>query len=185
MLKKILIGVAAVIVALAVVIALQPSTFHIERSTSVSAPPSIVFAQVNDFHAWQAWSPWEKLDPNMKRSFEGPASGVGAKYAWVGNDDVGKGSMTIQQSDAPSRVAIQIEFIEPIAATNTATFTFTPAGATTKVTWAMDGKNDFAGKAFDLFMSMDKVVGADFERGLAALKSVAESAPKGDTQAAK
>lgn len=178
MLKKILIGIGAAFVLLLVVIALQPPTFHIERSISMAAPPEVAFAQVNDFHAWKAWSPWEKLDPNMQRSFDGPSSGVGAKYAWVGNKEVGEGRMTIEKSTPGQEVAIKLEFLKPFAATNTATFTFSKAGDGSKATWAMDGEKNFMAKAFHLFMSMDKMIGPDFERGLAAMKTSAEAAAK-------
>lgn len=177
-LKKVLIGVAAVLGILLIVIATRPSTFHIERSTTMSAPPESAFAQVNDFRAWSAWSPWDKLDPGMKRTYEGAPSGAGARYGWTGNDKVGEGRMTIEKSERPSLISIKLEFIKPFASTNQTTFSFAPAGGGTKVTWAMDGHNDFMGKAFSLFMDMDKMVGADFERGLAAMKTAAESAPK-------
>jgi hypothetical protein len=177
MLKKILFAVAAALAVLVLVIALQPATFHVERSALIAAPPEVVRARVDDFHSWSAWSPWEKLDPNMKRSYEGPPSGVGAKYAWVGNNEVGEGRMTIEKS-GPSQVAIKLEFLKPFEATNIATFTFTPAAAGTKTTWAMDGKNNFMSKAFHLVMDMDKMIGADFERGLAAMKSAAEASTK-------
>jgi hypothetical protein len=178
MLKKILIGVIALIVLLVIVIATRPADFKIERSATVAAPPAVVFAQVNDFHAWPAWSPWEKLDPGMKRTHSGAPSGVGALYAWEGNDDVGEGRMTIEKSVEPSIVGIKLEFIKPFAATNATTFTFTPDGPGTKVTWAMEGKNNFAAKAASLFMDMDQLVGGDFERGLAAMKAVSEGASK-------
>ncbi len=178
MLKKILIGVAAVIVLFVIVVMTRPAEFKIERSTTVSAPPEVVFAQVNDFHAWPAWSPWEKLDPGMKRTHSGAPAGTGAAYAWQGNDDVGEGRMTIEKSDAPSTIGIKLEFLKPFAATNQTTFTFANTGGGTKVTWAMEGKNNFAAKAFSLFMNMDKLVGGDFERGLAAMKAVSESAAK-------
>jgi hypothetical protein len=178
MLKKILIGVGALLGLLLVVIALQPETFHVERSISMAASPDAAFAQVNDFHAWSAWSPWEKLDPTMKRSYDGAAQGVGAKYAWVGNKDVGEGRMTIEQSEPSSKVVIKLEFLKPFAATNTATFTFTKTPAGNKTTWAMDGNNNFVSKAFSLVMNMDKMIGPDFERGLAGIKAAAEAAPQ-------
>jgi len=174
MLKKILIGVGAALVLLVVVILLQPPTFHIERSIVMAAPPEAAFAQVNDFHAWSAWSPWEKLDPNLERSYDGPPAGVGAKYAWVGTKQVGEGRMTIEQS-GPSGIVIKLEFLKPFAATNTATFTFTKTAEGTKTTWAMDGNNNFVSKAFHLVMNMDKMIGPDFERGLASMKAAAEA----------
>lgn len=174
MIRKFLLLLVAVIVILVVVIATRPATFHIERSASIAAAPAAVFAQVNDFHNWAAWSPWEKLDPQMKKTFEGPAAGAGASYGWVGNEEVGEGKMTIQNSAAPSSVAIKLDFIKPFPASNDVTFTFAPEGAGTKVTWGMDGTNNFMMKAFSLFGGMDKMIGSDFERGLAALKSTTE-----------
>jgi uncharacterized protein YndB with AHSA1/START domain len=183
MLRKILIGIAAVIVLFLLVVASRPSTFQIERQTSIAAPPDVVFAQVNDFHAWGAWSPWEKLDPTMKKTFRGPNAGAGSVYEWVGNDKVGEGRMTIEKSDPSSHIAIKLEFLKPWTATNMTTFAFAPEGAgSTKVTWAMSGENNFMAKGFSLFMNMDKLIGGDFERGLAALKVAAETA-KGRAQA--
>ncbi len=178
MLKKVLIGVAAAILLLLVVIATRPATFHIERSATMPVAPESAFAQVNDFHAWSAWSPWEKLDPNMKRTHGGAPSGVGATYAWLGNDEVGEGRMTIEKSEPGKLVQIKLEFLKPFAATNTATFSFSPSGNGTKVTWAMDGNNSFVSKAFHMVMDMDKLIGSDFEKGLAAMKAAAETAPK-------
>src|SRR5688572_23872990 len=178
MLKKILIGVAAAFLLLVIVIATRPAEFRIERSTAISAPPEVVFAQVNDFRAWPAWSPWEKLDPGMKRTHSGAPSGVGAKYAWTGNDDVGEGRMTIEKSDPGKEVVIKLEFLEPFEASNTTTFTFTPNSSGTKVNWAMEGNNNFMGKMFSLFMDMDEMVGKDFEKGLAGMKTAAEATPK-------
>ena len=178
MLKKIAIGFGVLVAVLLVVTATRPATFHIERSAAFAAPPNAAFAQVNDFHAWQAWSPWDKLDPNMKRSYEGPKQGVGAKYAWAGNDEVGQGRMTITRSDEPSLIELKLEFLKPFETTNKTTFRFEPSAGGTKVTWAMDGENNFMGKAFSLFMDMDSLVGSDFERGLEAMKGRAESAAK-------
>lgn len=176
-LKKLAIGLGAVVGVLVVVVATRPATYHIERSISVSAPPEVVFARVNDFHAWSAWSPWAKVDPAMKQAYEGAPSGEGAVYTWAGNNDVGEGKMTIAKSDKPSQVRVNLEFYKPMASTSTATFTFTPGpDGTTKVTWAMDGENNFAGKAVSLFLNIDKVLGAQFEQGLAAMKSEAEAA---------
>jgi hypothetical protein len=183
MLKKILMGVAAALALLLLVIALQPATFHIERSITMSASPEAAFAQVNDFHAWSAWSPWEKLDPSMQRSYGGAPSGVGAKYAWVGNKEVGEGRMTIEKSE-PTRIQVKLEFLKPFTATNTATFTFAKTAEGTKTTWAMDGNNNFVSKAFHLVMDMDKMLGPDFEKGLAAMKATAEAAPKAPSVAA-
>jgi uncharacterized protein YndB with AHSA1/START domain len=184
MLKKVLIGVAVVLVGFVLVVSTRPATFHVERSTTVSAPPDAVFAQVNDFHAWPNWSPWEKMDPGMKKTFSGAPSGQGSVYAWAGNDKVGEGRMTIEKADKPSLLSIKLEFLKPFAATNTATFTFAPAAEGTKVTWAMDGNNNFMSKAFQLFMDMDKMIGKDFEQGLASMKAAAEAAPKPSADAA-
>jgi hypothetical protein len=159
---------------LAVVIASRPAAFRIERSIVIAAPPAAPFARVNDFHEWPAWSPYERKDPQMKRTYDGPRSGPGAVYAWAGNGEIGEGRMTILQSDEPSLISIQLDFLKPFAATNTATFAFTPAPGGTKVTWAMDGRNGFMGKAISLVMNMDQMVGGDFEKGLVALKAAAE-----------
>jgi hypothetical protein len=182
---NIFIGITAVIVLFVLIVATRPSTFHIERAITIAAPPESAFVQVNDFHEWAAWSPWEKKDPGMKRTYEGPQSGTGAVYAWTGNHEVGEGRMTIEKSDKPAKVAIKLEFFKPFAATNAATFTFAPVPEGTKVTWAMDGQNNFMAKAVHLFMDMDKMVGGDFERGLVALKTVAENSSRANARAAK
>lgn len=182
MIKKVLLGAVVIIVVLvavfAVVVALQPSHYRIERSATISAPPVTVFAQVNDFHKWGAWSPWVKMDPNMMQSYEGAPSGVGAAYSWSGNNQVGEGRMTITDSQPNDLIKIKLVFTKPFAATNLTDFTFKPQGKETAVTWSLTGDNNFVGKAFGLFMNMDKMVGNDFERGLAQMKAVAEAAPK-------
>ncbi|HEU4408624.1 MAG TPA: SRPBCC family protein [Polyangiaceae bacterium] len=175
MLKKILIGLGALLVAFVAFVSTRPGTFRIERSARIDAPPGVVFAQVNDFHAWEAWSPWAKLDPNMKATYAGPASGVGASYAWAGNDEVGEGKMTLTESRAPQKVGIRLEFLKPFEATNTTEFTFTPSGATTDVVWSMQGTNNFVSKLMGVFVDMDAMIGADFEKGLASLKQVSEA----------
>jgi uncharacterized protein YndB with AHSA1/START domain len=179
MLAKLLVGLVVVVAVLAVVVATRPSTFHVERSILITASPESVFAQVNDFHSWAAWSPWEKLDPKMEKTFLGPSAGAGAIYAWNSdNGKVGQGRMTIERSDLPSSVSVKLEFIKPFTATNTVTFTMIPVDTQTRTTWSMDGHNGFLGKLFHLVMNMDKMVGGDFDRGLAALKSVAEAVRK-------
>jgi uncharacterized protein YndB with AHSA1/START domain len=183
MVRKILIAIAAVIVLFVIIVVTRPAAFHIERSIAIATPAENVFAQVNDFHAWAAWSPWEKIDPQMKRTFDGAAAGPGAGYSWQGNDKVGEGRMTILSVSKPSQVSIKLEFIKPWTATNAVTFTFAPAAEGTKATWAMDGQNNFGAKAASLFMDIDKMVGSDFERGLAALKAVAESSGKTNAEA--
>ena len=182
MLVKILLGVAAVIVlvvgVLALIVATQPSEFRIERTTTIAAPAPAVFAQVNDFHNWQAWSPWATLDPAAKSSFEGAPAGQGAMFAWAGNSKVGEGRMTITESRPSELVRIKLEFVKPFAATNTAEFTFKPAGDRTAVTWSMFGHNNFLSRAVFLFVNMDKALGSEFEKGLASMKSAAEASAK-------
>lgn len=184
MLKKVLVGLAALLALLLVVISLQPATFHLERSIEMAVPPEAAFAQVNDFHVWRAWSPWEKLDPNMRRTYAGAAAGSGAEYAWASATQAGEGRMTIEHAD-PSRIVIRLEFLKPFPATNTVTFTFVPTPNGSKTTWAMDGTNNFVSKAFHLVFDMDKLVGADFERGLSAMKKAAEASAQVPAVAAK
>ena len=176
MLKKILIALAVIVVVFAVIVALQPSEFRVARTATISAPPPAVFAQVNDFHKWEAWSPWAKLDPAMKQTYEGTPDGTGAVYTWSGNNEVGEGRMTITESRPSDLIRIKLEFLKPFAGTSIAEFTFKPEGNQTMVTWSMAGKNNFMAKAFGLFMNMDKMIGGQFDKGLAQMKSVAESA---------
>ena len=178
MLKKILVAIAVIVVVFVVVVAMQPSEFRIERSATISAPAPAVFAQVNDFHNWEAWSPWAKLDPAAKATFEGPRAGRGAIFRWAGNEEVGEGSMMITESRPSDLIRIKLDFLKPFEATNTAEFTFKPEGNQTAVTWSMEGQNNFIAKAVCLFMNMDKMVGGQFEKGLASMKSVAEAAVK-------
>ncbi len=181
MIKKVILGALAGIVlavaAFCVVVALQPEDVKYTRSTTVNAPPEKVFEQVNEFKKWEAWSPWAKMDPTMKTTYEGPASGVGSSYSWAGNNDVGEGKMTITQSHPSSHIAIDLEFLKPFAAKNLTEFTLKPEGDKTNITWTMAGKNNFMMKAFCLVMDMDKMIGTDFEKGLAQMKTVVE-APK-------
>jgi hypothetical protein len=176
MLIKILIAIALIIIALVIVVAMQPSEFRVVRTATMSAPAPAVFAQVNDFHNWDAWSPWAKLDPVMKKTYEGAPAGTGAIYTWAGNNQVGEGRTTITESRPSDLIEMKLEFVKPFAATNTVEFTFKPEGDQTAVTWSMAGKNNFMGKAVGLFMNMDKMVGGDFEKGLASLKAVTEVA---------
>ena len=174
MLKKILGGLAAALLVLVGVVATRPADFVVQRSATLPVPADVAFPLVNDFHRWNEWSPWDKMDPQMKTTHTGPESGTGASYAWVGNDQVGEGRMTIVESKANELVRIKLEFLKPWTATNTTTFTFKPTEGGTEVTWAMTGTNDFMGKAFSLFMNMDSMVGGDFEKGLASMKTAAE-----------
>jgi hypothetical protein len=182
MIKKILLGLVVFIVVVVVVfvciVALQPAHYRVERSATINAPASVVFAQVNDFHKWEAWSPWAKIDPAMKHAYEGATSGTGAIYTWAGNNQVGEGRMTITESHPSDLIKIKLEFIKPWSATNATDFAFKPQGNQTAVTWTLDGNNNFMGKAFGLFMNLDKMVGGDFEKGLAQMKSVAETVAK-------
>jgi len=175
--KRILLVLAAAIVLFLGYAATRPDTFHVERSASIAAPPAAIYAHVVDFRRWQAWSPWEKLDPAMKRELGGPETGVGATYAWEGNSDVGKGKMTITAAEPPSKLAVRLEFLEPFASTSVATFALAPEGEGTRVTWSMDGDQNFLAKVMCIFMDMDKLIGGDFEKGLASLKQVSEAAP--------
>ena len=176
MLIKILIAVVVIVVVFIIIVALRPSDFRITRSATIFAPARVVFAQVNDFHHWNAWSPWAKIDPQLKQTYEGASSGTGATYRWVGNKQVGEGGMTITESRPHDLIRIRLEFLKPFKATNTAEFTFEPKGNQTDVTWSMSGKKDFMFKAVGLFMNMDKMVGGQFEQGLAQMKSVSEAA---------
>lgn len=178
MFKKILIGITVIILVFLLVVGVQPAAFHITRSTTIAAPADVVFAQVNDFHKWDAWSPWAKLDPAMKQTYEGTPTGVGAVYSWVGNQDVGEGRMTITRSRPGEMVGIKLEFLKPFAQVNDTEFALKPDGNQTAVTWSMTGTNNFMAKAFGLFMNLDKMVGGDFEKGLAQMKLVAEAAAK-------
>lgn len=178
MIKKILIVLAVAVVALAGFISTRPDTFAVQRSATIQAPADIVFSKVNDFHQWGEWSPWDKRDPNMKRTFTGANAGLDAMYEWTGNKDVGQGRMTIQESKANELVRIRLEFIEPFPSTNTTTFAFAPAGEGTTVTWKMEGKHNFMSKAMGLVMDMDKMIGPDFEEGLSNMKKVAEADAK-------
>ena len=170
------IGIVATLVVAAVlgIAATRPDTFRVERSASISAPPDKIYPLINDFHAWQAWSPWEKMDPAMKRTFGDTTAGKGATYAWEGNSKVGQGSMQITESAAPSKVTIDLHFIKPMEGRDVAEFTLTPNGNATTVSWAMHGPNPFIAKVIGLFCNMDKMIGKDFETGLGNLKALAE-----------
>jgi hypothetical protein len=171
----ILIAGAVIIAGLVLVVAMQPTDFRISRSATIPVPASILFEEVNDFHKWEAWSPWAKLDPHAKNTFEGAPSGVGAIFRWIGNNQVGQGGMTIMESKPSQLIRIKLEFLKPFQATHTAEFTFKPSGDQTLVTWSMSGKNNFASKAFVLLMNCDKMIGGQFEKGLENLGSVVES----------
>lgn len=152
----------------------KPDTFRVERAIAIKAPPDKVFALINDFHQWGTWSPWEKLDPTMQRTHSGAENGKGAMYAWKGNNQVGQGNMEILESTPSSEILIKLDFIEPFEAHNQAEFTLRPKDDTTEVTWAMSGPNTFIGKVMSVFVSMDSMVGKDFESGLNNMKMAAE-----------
>ncbi len=164
----------AAIIGLLAFATTKPDTFSVQRSASIKAPPDKVFALVNDFHAWPKWSPWEKLDPAMKRTHSGAASGKGTVYEWSGNSDVGAGRMEITDAAAPSKLVIKLDFITPFEGHNITEFTFDGQGDSTQVTWNMHGPAPFVSKLMQVFVSMDKMIGKDFEAGLGNLKAEAE-----------
>lgn len=174
MLKKIAIVLIILIAGVLAFAATKPDTFRVERSAVVNAPPDRVFALLNDFHNWPAWSPWEKLDPNMKRTHSGSPNGVGAVYNWEGNSDVGKGRMEIVESLHPSHIGVKLDFLEPMEANNKTDFHLTPEGGGTKVVWTMQGQNNFMSKIMQVFMNMDTMIGKDFETGLANMNAAVQ-----------
>ena len=174
MIKKIAIVIVLLIAGVLIFAATKPDTFRVQRSAGIKAPPEKVFAILNDFQKWGSWSPWEKKDPAMKRTWGAVTSGKGAKYAWEGNSDVGKGSMEIAESSPSSRLTIKLDFIEPFEGHNIVDFTLEPKGDSTNVTWTMHGPMPFISKVISVFCNMDSMIGKDFEAGLANLKAVAE-----------
>ncbi len=179
MIKKIALGVVAVL-AVAVVVVLgiaagKPDTMVIERSAIIKAPPEKLFAMLNDLHSWSKWSPYEEKDPKMKRTFSGAEKGKGAIYAWDGNDEVGSGSMEITEATEPSNIKIDLHFLKPFKGDNKVNFSFVPEGDMTKVTWSMAGESPFMCKVMQVLCNMDEMCGKDFEKGLAKLKSITES----------
>jgi len=154
--------------------ATRPDAFRVEREVVIAAPAEKVYALIEDFRAWPSWSPWEKLDPGMKRTYEGPARGAGAVYAWDGDRNVGAGRMEITEAAPPSRIALKLDFSRPFEGHNVAVFTLEPRGDATRVTWSMTGPSRFIAKVIQTVVSMDRMVGNNFETGLANLKAVAE-----------
>ncbi|KAF0812023.1 hypothetical protein IGB42_03565 [Andreprevotia sp. IGB-42] len=173
MLSIIAIIVVCLIAAVLLLASTKPATFRIARSATINATPERVHALINDFQRWTAWSPWEKKDPAMQRSYGSSTAGVGAVYSWQGNKNVGEGRMEIVES-TPVRIVIKLDFFKPFEAHNTAEFTLAQQGSATEVNWVMHGPNTFIGKVMQLFFSMDNMVGKDFEAGLVALKANAE-----------
>jgi uncharacterized protein YndB with AHSA1/START domain len=168
MLKIIVIVVAVAVAAVLVMAAMRPDTFKVQRATEIQAPPEKVYALISDFKAWGAWSPWEKKDPQMKRTFGDKT------YAWQGNKEVGEGKMTIVEAVPPSRVKLDLDFIKPFEAHNTVDFTLQPRDKGTTVTWSMQGNTPYLFKVVHVFVDMDRMVGKDFDAGLANLKAAAE-----------
>jgi hypothetical protein len=167
--------IIVVLIALALIlVGTRPNAFRLERSALITAPPAKIVALIDDFHAWGQWSPWEKIDPTMTRTFEGPERGVGAVYGWSGNGKAGSGRMEILES-GPSKVVIKLDFLKPFEAHNTAIFVLEPQGDATRVVWSMEGPQPFVAKLMSLVFNMEKMVGPDFEKGLADLKRAAEA----------
>jgi uncharacterized protein YndB with AHSA1/START domain len=174
MLKVIVILVFVAIVAVLGYAATKPDHFRVARSIVITAPPEKIYALLEDFHRWRAWSPYEKLDPAMSRTYGGPANGLGSTYAWSGNGKAGAGRMEIVEADAPSKLAVSLDFTKPVEAHNKAIFTLVPDGDATRVTWAMEGPSPYLFKVMDVIFNMDRMAGKDFEAGLASLKAEAE-----------
>jgi uncharacterized protein YndB with AHSA1/START domain len=177
-----IVAVVAIVLAIALAIVLilaaaKPDTFSVRRGTTVKAAPEKIFPLINDFHQWGNWSPYENRDPAMKRSYSGPASGVGAIYGWDGNNNVGSGRMEILDASAPAKIVIKLDFFKPFEAHNTAEFTMLPQGDATNVTWVMHGPAPFMSKLMQVFMNFDRMIGRDFEIGLANLKRLTENQP--------
>lgn len=166
--------VAAAVGAILIYAATRPDTFSIARAVTIAASAEAIFPLIDDYRRWAEWSPWEAKDPNMKRTLSGPARGTGASYAWDGNRNVGTGRMEILETSPPARVLIDLSFTRPMAARNTVEFTLAPDSGGTRVTWEMRGPSPFMSKLMGLVFNMDKMVGADFEAGLAKLKALAE-----------
>lgn len=175
MLKKVVLGLAALVLVLVVVVAMQPAEYRVERSRVVPASPEVTYAVLADFDRFEEWSPWAELDPNMKKTVEGTPGTAGYRYAWTGNQDVGKGSMVVKQAKAPERIDIELEFVEPFASVAQTSYILEPVEGGTKVTWTMAGDNDFMGKAMGLMMDMDAMIGADYDKGLAKLEPIVKA----------
>jgi hypothetical protein len=174
--RILLVALVVVVVAIAVILtlaAMKPDEFRVARSITIQAPPERIAEEIVDFRRWQAWSPFEGRDPAMRRSFGGTPSGVGATYAWEGNNEVGKGEMEITEV-TPNKITIRLDFETPMEAHNTAQFLLVPSATGTEVTWEMFGPTPFIGKILHVFMDMDRMVGDDFAAGLAKLKSISE-----------
>ncbi len=174
-----IIAIIAVVLAIVIAIVLilaatKPNTFSVQRATTVKAPPERIFSLINDFHQWGSWSPFENKDPAMKRSYSGAVDGKGAVYGWEGNKNVGSGRMEILDTSKPSKIVIKLDFFTPFEGHNTAEFTMLPQGDATSLTWLMHGSAPFMSKVMQVFINLDKMIGKDFEIGLANLKRLTE-----------
>jgi uncharacterized protein YndB with AHSA1/START domain len=174
MLKKIALAVLAIIVVILGMAAMKPDTFAVKRVITIKAPPEKIAPLVTDFHQWASWSPWEALDPAMKRTFSGAPAGKGAIYEWEGNKDVGKGRMEVLDASTPAKTVIKLDFLQPFESHNVTEFTLVPQGEMTQVSWDMTGPMPFISKIMSVFASMDSMIGKDFEKGLANMKAAAE-----------
>ena len=173
--RIILIALPALVVIFIVIVALQPADYKVVRSTAIAAPPAEIFSHINDLHKFQSWSPWAKVDPNCQYMYEGPPTGAGSAFSWTGNAAVGAGKMSIIESRANQLVRARLDFYKPFAGVGEAEYALSPNNGNTTVTWTMTGKKNFITKAFGLFVSMDKMLGPQFEKGLATLKSISET----------
>ncbi len=173
MLIKIIIAIVVVTAAIVIYASTKPEAYHVERSITIKAPPEKIFPLINDFHAWNDWTPYNK-DPAMKKTYGGSVNGKGATYAWEGNSEVGQGDIIIAGTTAPNKIVLDLHFIKPFKAQSVVVFTLNVAGDATQVTWGMDGTNTLISKVMGLFVSMDNMIGKDFAAGLAKLKTVAE-----------
>jgi Polyketide cyclase / dehydrase and lipid transport len=173
---SILLIILAILAVIILMAWQKPDVFRVERRARINAPADIVFNQINDLRAWEAWSPWQKKDPAMKQTYSGPDTGVGATQAWEGNSQVGKGQMTIIASESVSKVDLLLAFEKPFKARNTVELTLKPDSEGTEVIWAMHGPANLMAKVMDLLMNMDRMCGRDFEAGLANLKTICEKA---------
>src|SRR4030095_262109 len=152
----------------------RPSYLHVERAATIAAPPETIYPLINDFRTWSSWSPYEKVDPAMRRTFSGAPSGKGAVYEWAGNSSIGEGRMEIADTSHPSQVTIKLDFVKPLEGHNVARFELVPRGNTTEVKWTMEGPTPLIGKLIGVFVNMDTMIGSQFESGLASLKAIAE-----------
>ena len=179
MIKKIVLSISGVllvgVLGIVGVALTQPDVFHVEREMTMKATPAQIYPHISNLKAWEDWSPWEEKDPQMKKTYSGPESGVGARQEWKGNSDVGSGSIEITDVEEPTRIKLNLHFIEPFEGDSKVTFNIVPEGDDTKVTWKMDSQNDFVSKVMMVFMDMDEMCGNDFDRGLMRLKEIVET----------